>query len=64
VPELLAQIPQETPVEVVVGDGAYATKAARAAIAGRGALALTPPVEGAVHWPASQAGTLEAQRGH
>ena len=58
-PELLAQIPQDTPVEVVGGDGAYDTKAARAAIAGRGALALIPPVEGAVHWPASQAGALE-----
>jgi len=38
-PELLAQIPQDTPVEVVGGDGAYDTKAARAVIAGRCALA-------------------------
>ena len=34
-------------------------KAARAAIARRGALAIIPPVEGAVHWPASQAGAPE-----
>jgi hypothetical protein len=58
-PELLAQIPQETKIEVVIGDGAYDTKAARAAIAGCGALAVIPPVEGAVHWPASQAGAPE-----
>lgn len=63
-PELLAQLPPETKVEIVGGDGAYDTKVARAAIAGCGALALIPPVEGAVHWPASQAGALEAQRGH
>ena len=56
VPELLAQIPQATKVEVVIGDGAYDTMAARAAIAECGALAVIPPVEGAVHWPASQAG--------
>ncbi|MEO5606037.1 MAG: IS5 family transposase [Polaromonas sp.] len=58
-PELVAQVPQETPIEVVIGDGAYDTKAARAAIAGCGALAVIPPVEGAVHWPASQAGAPE-----
>ena len=34
-------------------------KAARAAIAECGALAVLPPVEGAVHWPASQTGTPE-----
>lgn len=58
-PELLGQIQQETAIEVVGGDGAYDTKAARAAIAGRGALAVIPPVDGAVHWPASQAGAPE-----
>ena len=58
-PGLLVQIPQDTPVEVVGGDGAYDTKVARAVIAGRGALAVIPPVEGAVHWPASQAGAQE-----
>ena len=58
-PELLAQIPQETTIDVVIGDGAYDTKAARAAIAGCGAMAAIPPVEGAVHWPASQAGAPE-----
>ena len=38
-PELLAQIPQGTKIEVVIGDGAYDTMAARVAIARRGALA-------------------------
>jgi hypothetical protein len=59
VPELLVQIPLEAKIEAVGGDGAYDTKAARAAIAGRGALALIPPAEDAVHWPASQAGAQE-----
>ena len=58
-PELLAQVPQETQIEAVIGDGAYDTKAARAAIAGCGALAVISPVEGAVHWPVSQAGAPE-----
>lgn len=57
-PRLLVQIPQDTHVEVVGGD-ACDTEVACAAIAARGALALTPPVEGAVHWPAIQAGALE-----
>ena len=42
-PELLAQIPQETTIDVVIGDGAYDTKAASAAIAGCVALAVIPP---------------------
>jgi hypothetical protein len=58
-PELLAQLPPDTKVEIVGGDGAYDTKVARAAIAGCGALALIPPVEGAVHWPGEQAGAPE-----
>ena len=58
-PELLAQIPQETKIEVFIGDGAYDTKAARAAIAGCCALAVIPPAKGAVHWPASQGGAPE-----
>ena len=33
--------------------------AAHAAIARGGALAIIPPVKGAVHWPASQAGAPE-----
>ena len=55
----LAQIPQGTKIEVVIGDGACDVMAARAAIAVCGALAIIPPVKGAVHWPASQAGALE-----
>ena len=58
-PELMAETPQGTKIEVVIGDGAYDTMAARVAIARRGALAVIPPVEGAVHWPASQAGAPE-----
>lgn len=55
-PELLAQIPQATKIEVVIGDGAYHAIVARAAIAACGALAVIPPVESAVCWPVSQAG--------
>ena len=40
-------------------DGAYDSQAACAAIAGCGARALIPPVEGAVHWPGDQAGASE-----
>ena len=61
-PELLAQIPPKTKIEVVSGGGAYDTMAARAAIAGCGALALIPPVEGAVNWPASRAGAKERNK--
>jgi hypothetical protein len=42
VPELMAKIPQPSKVEVVICDGAYDTKAARAAIAGCGALVVIP----------------------
>jgi hypothetical protein len=44
VSELLAQISQATKIEVVIGDGAYDTMAARAAIAECNALAVIPPV--------------------
>ena len=37
-------------------------KAARSSIAGCGAVAVLPPVEGAVHWPASQAGAPERNK--
>jgi hypothetical protein len=58
-PELLEQVSEETPIEVVAGDGAYDTKAVRAAIAEREAQALIPPVEGAVHWPESLPGASQ-----
>ncbi|MES2362634.1 MAG: IS5 family transposase [Pseudomonadota bacterium] len=58
-PELLMQIAPEAKIEAVGGDGAYDTKAARAAIAGRRALVLVPPAQDAVHWQASQAGAQE-----
>ena len=59
VPVLLAQTLQVTKVKVVIGDGTYNTMAARAAIAKCGGLAVIPPVEGAVYWPATQAGAPE-----
>lgn len=49
--DLLDQIPEDTPIEVVAGDGAYDTKAARAVIAARDAQVLISPVLGVVHWP-------------
>ena len=55
-PELLAQIPQDTKITVVIGDGVYDTMAARTAIAECYSVAVIPPVEGAMHLPASQAG--------
>ena len=58
-PSCWCKSPPETKIEVVIGDGAYDTMAARVAIAACGALAIIPPVEGAVHWPASHPGALE-----
>ena len=58
-PDLLEQVPAQTPIEVVAGDGAYDTKAARAAVAERGAQALIPPVAAAVHWPDSLPGARQ-----
>ena len=58
-PELLGQLPPQTNEEIVGGDGAYDSQAARAAIAGCGAMALVPAVKGTVQWPASQAGASE-----
>ena len=42
-PELLDQIPVDTPIGVVGGDGAYDTRQCHAAIAARGATPSIPP---------------------
>jgi hypothetical protein len=41
-PELLDQIPADTPISVVGGDGAYDTRPCHAAIAARGATPESP----------------------
>lgn len=50
-PDLLAQIPADVPIETIGGDGAYDTKPCHAQIAARGATPSIPPREGAVPWP-------------
>jgi hypothetical protein len=49
-PELLEQIPADTPIGVVGGDGAYDTRQCHAAIAARGATPSIPPCDGAAPW--------------
>jgi hypothetical protein len=49
-PELLEQIPADTPIGVVGGDGAYDTRQCRAAIAVRAATPSIPPRDGAAPW--------------
>lgn len=49
-PELLAQIPEDVPMETIGGDGAYDTKQCHATIASRGAQPSIPPREGATPW--------------
>lgn len=49
-PELLDQIPADTPIGVVGGDGAYDTRQCHAAIAARGATPSIPPRDGAAPW--------------
>jgi Transposase DDE domain len=55
-PDLLDQIPSDTPIEIIGGDGAYDTKRSHATIAARGALPSIPPREGAMPWPESTSG--------
>jgi hypothetical protein len=50
-PELLDQIPPETPISIVGGDGAYDTKQCHAVIARRNAKPSIPPRDGAAPWP-------------
>lgn len=55
-PELLDQVPTDTPIDTVGGDGAYDTKQCHAAIAARDAQPSIPPREGAMPWPESTSG--------
>jgi hypothetical protein len=55
-PDLLDQLPHETPVGIVGGDGAYDSKSSHAAIAARGAQPSIPPREGAMPWPEATPG--------
>ena len=54
--DLLGQIPDDEPIDVIGGDGAYDTKPCHAALTARGAVASIPPRDGAVHWPANTPG--------
>ena len=69
-PELLAQIPQATKIEVVIGDGAYHAIVARAAIAACGHCRVRRagghPARGECRVLACQPGWwgARAQRGH
>ena len=56
-PELLAQIPTDEPIESVCADGAYDTRGCLDAIAERQAMALIPPRKNASHWKKSSAGS-------
>ena len=49
-PELLAQIPQEEPIDRVSSDGAYDTRACHAAIAQRGSMVVIPPRKNGRPW--------------
>jgi hypothetical protein len=55
-PDLLDQIPPDTPIDTIGGDGAYDTQACYAAITARGAMPSIPPREGAVPWPSTTPG--------
>ncbi|MCW5320346.1 IS5 family transposase [Verminephrobacter aporrectodeae subsp. tuberculatae] len=54
--DLLEQIPCETPIDIVGGDGSYDTKACHAQIATRNATPSIPPREGAMPWPQATPG--------
>ncbi|MDT4803019.1 IS5 family transposase ISBhu1 [compost metagenome] len=55
-PDLLDQLPPDTPVDSVGGDGAYDTKSCHAVIAATGAQPSIPPREGAMPWPETTPG--------
>ncbi|WP_197330913.1 IS5 family transposase [Ralstonia syzygii] len=48
--DLLDQLPPDTPVDIIGGDGPYDTKSCHAAIAAAGAQPSIPPREGAAPW--------------
>jgi hypothetical protein len=54
--ELLVQIPSDTPIDTIGGDGAYDTRQCHAAIATRDAQPSIPLREGAMPWPESTPG--------
>ncbi|QQX89740.1 IS5 family transposase (plasmid) [Cupriavidus necator] len=55
-PELLDQLPPDTPIDTIGGDGAYDSKQCHAAIAGRAAQPSIPPRDGAMPWPEATPG--------
>lgn len=55
-PDLLDQLPPDTLVDVVGGDGAYDTNSCHAAIAAAGEKPSIPPREGARPWPETTPG--------
>lgn len=54
--DLLEQIPADTPIEVIGGDGAYDTRGCHQVIAQRRAIPAIPPREGAAAWPEATPG--------
>lgn len=58
-PELLAQIPTDEPIESVCADGAYDTRDCLDAIAERQATAVIPPRKNATHWKKSSPGSAQ-----
>ena len=58
-PELLAQIPLDEPIESVCADGAYDTRGCLDAIAEGQATALIPPRKNASHWKKSSPGSAQ-----
>lgn len=58
-PELLAQIPADEPIESVCADGAYDTRGCLDAIAERQAMAVIPPRKNATHWKKASAGSAQ-----
>ena len=55
-PDLLDQFPGDQPLGLVTADGAYDTRACRAAIAARGAAAVLPPRKNGKPWKEQTAG--------
>jgi len=58
-PELLAQIAADEPIESVCADGAYDTRDCLDAIAERQAVAVIPPRKNASHWKKSSPGSAQ-----
>ena len=54
--DLLEQIPADTPIDTIGGDGAYDSKSCHAAIAARSAQPSIPPRDGAKPWSESTPG--------